>query len=84
MVPWWWSFLLTAVGILGLFAAGSKRKIGWAIGLGAQVLWVAYAVSTQQWGFLLSAFAYGFVYSRNWLRWRREERISPTSEPTNG
>lgn len=74
MVPWWWSVLLTSVGIVGLFLAGSKYKLGWLLGLGAQVLWIAYAVSTVQWGFLASAGVYGFVYARNWLKWRREEQ----------
>lgn len=73
---WWWSWLLTAVGIIGLFLAGSKRKLGWAIGLAAQVLWIAYALTTEQYGFLASAFAYGWVYARNWLRWRREQRAA--------
>lgn len=70
-----WSFALAAVGIAGLVLAGSRRKVGWAIGLGAQVLWVAYALVTRQYGFILSAGAYGWVYGRNWLRWRREERV---------
>ena len=77
-MTWWWSWLLAAVGITGIFLAGSQRKVGWAIGLGAQVLWLAYAVSTGQWGFLVTAIAYGWVYGRNWLRWHREE--STTTE----
>jgi hypothetical protein len=68
-VTQWWSWLLTAVGVTGLYFAGSHRRIGWAIGLGAQVLWIAYAVSSSQWGFIVSALAYGGVYARNWLRW---------------
>lgn len=74
MTPLWWSILLAAVGILGLLLAGSKRKVGWAVGVGAQVLWIVYALVTQQYGFILSAVAYAAVYGRNWLRWRREER----------
>lgn len=69
-----WSWALAAVGITGIWLAGRNNKLGWAIGLGAQVLWVAYAVATSQWGFLATAFAYGFVYGRNWLRWRNAER----------
>lgn len=68
-----WSFILGGVGILGLFLAGNKRKIGFAIGFFAQFIWLTYAVATRQWGFIPGAFAYGFVYARNWLRWRREE-----------
>jgi hypothetical protein len=72
----WWSWLLTAVGVTGLYYAGSKRKLGWAIGLAAQVLWITYAVTTRQWGFVASAFAYGWVYGRNWQRWHRESRCN--------
>ena len=69
MTPWWWSWLLTVVGITGLWLAGSKKRLGWAIGIGAQGLWIAYALATGQHGFLLSALAYGFVYTRNWRAW---------------
>jgi uncharacterized membrane protein len=72
----WWSWLLTVVGVLGLYIAGRKNKVGWAIGIGAQTLWMAYAVTTQQYGFCLSAVAYGWVYSKNLLRWLAEERAT--------
>lgn len=72
MAAWWWSWLLTAAGVSGLLLAGSRRKVGWAVGLGAQALWIAYALVSEQYGFLASALAYGSVYARNWLRWRRE------------
>ena len=61
-----------AVGVSGLYLAGRRSIAGWAVGFGAQFLWVLYAVATRQWGFLVSAFAYGAVYARNWFRWRRE------------
>lgn len=69
----WWSWLLTAVGVFGIYLAGRKSKAGWAVGLGAQTLWIAYAVATRQWGFIVSALAYGWVYGRNWLRWHHEQ-----------
>ena len=72
-MAWWWSWLLTAVGIAGLWIAGMRMSLGWAIGLAAQGLWIAYAVATRQWGFIASAFAYGFVYARNWRRWLDDE-----------
>lgn len=67
-----WSYILTAVGVTGIWLAGRKSTWGWAIGLGAQVLWIAYAIATRQWGFIVSALVYGSVYARNWLRWTRE------------
>lgn len=68
----YWSYVLTALGVLGLLLAGSRKRVGWALGLAAQPLWVLYAVMTHQWGFIISAVIYGGVYLRNWLRWRRE------------
>lgn len=68
-----WSWVLTAVGVTGLFLAGSKRSVGWAIGLGAQVLWLAYAITTKQYGFVISAFAYGWVYARNLRKWKADQ-----------
>lgn len=69
-----WSVALAAVGILGIYLAGRKNLWGWAIGCGAQVLWIIYALVTAQYGFILSAVAYGLVYGRNWLRWAHERR----------
>ena len=74
LIPFWaWSWLLTIVGVTGLLLAGSMRKVGWALGFGAQGLWIAYALVTEQYGFVASALAYGATYGRNWLRWRREQ-----------
>lgn len=73
MIPVWWSILLTAAGVTGLWLAGRRSSWGWAIGLAAQALWIAYAIATQQWGFIISALAYGAVYGRNLQRWRRED-----------
>lgn len=73
----YWSYVLTAVGVLGLLLAGSRKRVGWALGLAAQPLWVVYAVATGQWGFIISAVVYGGVYLRNWLRWRREALQPP-------
>lgn len=68
----WWSWGLAAVGILGIYLAGKKLKSGWAVGIFAQLLWLAYAIATKQWGFLFTAFAYGSIYLKNYLAWRRE------------
>jgi len=69
-----WSFALAAIGIAGLWLAGRRNAWGWAIGLAAQLLWIAYAIVTVQYGFILSALAYGFVYGKNFVAWRRQAR----------
>jgi hypothetical protein len=70
----YWSWILTAVGVFGIWLSGRKSRWGWAVGLGAQFLWLAYAIATQQWGFLVSCVAYGTVYARNFVRWTRERK----------
>lgn len=72
-----WSYTLAAIGILGIWLAGRRNLWGWAIGLGSQFLWIAYAFATGQYGFLVSALGYGTVYARNWLRWRKENSAQP-------
>ena len=71
-----WSFVLAAVGIAGIYLAGRRSKWGWGLGLAAQVLWLVFAVVTAQYGFILTAVAYGAVYGKNLWQWHREERPS--------
>jgi hypothetical protein len=72
MPGWLWGYVLAAVGVAGLWLAGSGRRVGWAVGVAGQVLWVGYAVATGQPGFLLSAGVYGATYARAW--WRHRDR----------
>jgi nicotinamide riboside transporter PnuC len=64
----WWSAILTAIGVTGLYLVTCKRREGFALGVVVQVLWIAYAVATRQWPFIISALAYGAV---NVVGWRR-------------
>lgn len=66
-----WSWLLGSIGILGLFLTTQKLAIGFAVGIVVQVLWVIYAVSTDQYGFLISAPAYAFVNLLGLYQWTR-------------
>lgn len=70
----WWSWALTIVGVTGLYFAGKKKAFGWGIGIAAQFLWIAYAIATQQWGFILGSIAYGSVYTKNFISWRRSDK----------
>lgn len=72
MIPWYWSWILTLLGVTGLYFAGKKQKVGWMIGLCAQVFWIIYAIVSSQYGFVFSAIAYGSVYLRNWIKWSGE------------
>ena len=69
-----WSWVLSAIGLLGIYLAGSHNRLGWLLGVFAQVLWLSYAVVTQQYGFIVSAFAYGFMYIRNYRLWKSDKK----------
>lgn len=72
-----WSIILAGIGILGVYLAGKKNALGWAVGLAAQVLWIVYGIATGQLGFIASALVYGFFYGKNWLAWRKPAGPSP-------
>ena len=70
----WWSWLLMAVGVFGLWLAGRKDRRGWVVGVFAQLLWIAYALATHQYGFIVSALAYGWVYAKNAHAWWNDDK----------
>ena len=47
-----WPWVLTALQVLGLWAAGRGRRVGWLLGGLVQLPWIAYALLTDQLGFL--------------------------------
>lgn len=68
----YWSWLLTAVGLTGFILAGKKVWWCWYINIGCQVLWFAYAIVTDQYGFIVAALAYTFVFTKNAIAWTKE------------
>lgn len=70
----YWSYILAAVSVFGLWLAGRKSKTGWAVGFGSQFLWATYGVVTEQWGFALSAIPFAWVQGRNYLAWSKTEK----------
>lgn len=69
----YWSWILAAIGITGIFFVGKKTVWGWLILLANEFIWIAYALSTKQYGFIISAAAYAAVYIRSYIHWRRDE-----------
>lgn len=68
--------LLTGiVTLVAMWLAGSGRWTGWALGLANQVLWLAFIIVFDAWGLLPLLVALVVVYTRNLVRWRRDDRL---------
>lgn len=68
-----WSWILAAIGVTGIFFVGRKTIWGWLILFINECLWIAYAIVTKQYGFIVAAIAYMIVYIRSFLHWRRDD-----------
>lgn len=71
-----WSWILATIGVAGLFLTTRKLAAGFAIGMGVQVLWVAYAVVTDQYGFIFSASAFFAVNAWGLWQWTRPAKTT--------
>lgn len=65
-----WSWVLAIVGGFGVFQIGSKKIYGWGILFLNECLWVIYAISTHQYGFIFAAVIYIAAYIRNYMKWK--------------
>jgi hypothetical protein len=68
----YWSWLLVAIGVTGIFFVGRKTIWGWLILCVNECLWIVYAVMTDQYGFIVGAIIYGIVYVKSFLHWRQD------------
>jgi uncharacterized membrane protein YciS (DUF1049 family) len=69
----YWSYLLAFVGVLGIFLVGRKTIWGWPILFLNECLWIIYATTTKQYGFIVGAIVYGIVYVKSYVGWRQDE-----------
>ena len=68
----YWSWLLGAIGVSGIFLVGRKTIWGWIVLCVNECLWIVYALTTDQYGFIVAAVAYGIVYVKSFLHWRKD------------
>lgn len=76
MIDWFWILLpwVMSVGTLGtMYLAGNKTLKAWYLGLGNQVLWLAFIIHTGAWGLLPTLVGMVIIYTRNILKWKQEE-----------
>lgn len=70
--PGWWSWLLTGTQIVALWAAGTSRSWGWILGAAVQLPWIAYAVLTDQFGFIPGCAVSAVVQTASFVRHRAD------------
>jgi hypothetical protein len=50
--PLYWTWVLTGIQVLALWAAGRRHWWAWLLGAAVQLPWIAYALLTDQHGFV--------------------------------
>jgi hypothetical protein len=75
-----WSWILAAIGVTGIFLVGRKTIWGWLILCVNECLWIAYALATDQYGFIAMAVAYAAVYVKSFLHWKKDEMLEVVDE----
>lgn len=63
-----WPWLLTALQVVALWAAGGERWWGWLLGASVQPPWIAYALETGQLGFIPGCLISSAVQVYSFLR----------------
>ena len=66
-----WSYILSGLGIISLILTGRKLAIGWLVGLTNSVLWIIYALTTGNYGFIISSVVFIVVQIRNYRAWNK-------------
>lgn len=69
----YWSWILAAIGVSGIYFVGKKTIWGWLVLLFNEVIWTVYALVTGQYGFIVSAVAYAAVYIRSYIHWKEDK-----------
>ena len=70
----YWSYILAPFGLAGMILSGRMNRWGWALSFCTQLLWLAYAITTQQWGFIPGTLGYLVIYVKNFIAWSKKQR----------
>lgn len=69
-----WSWGLSALGVIGILLVGHKNWRGYLVGIATECAWVAYSIQTKQWGFIFGSTIYISVYLFNINKWLTEAK----------
>ena len=77
----YWSYVLAAIGVTGIFFVGRKTIWGWLVLCINEAIWIAYAIATKQYGFIIMALAYTAVYIKSYMGWKSEAESGTPKPP---
>ena len=80
----WILQLPNALGFLGMWYAGKRRRAGWGLALLSEVAWAGWGYASHNPGIYPWCIIWGLVYSRNWWLWKRGEHAVPTRPNASG
>ena len=64
------TWVLSVISLLTVYLIGKKKLAGWIIGLFGQVLWIAWEISTKQWGLMPMTIIMTGLYIKSLNEWR--------------
>lgn len=64
------SWVLALSGTAAIYFVGRKHIWGWLWLTFNEFLWVFYAVTTKQYGFIFAAITYSVVYIKSYRHWK--------------
>ena len=67
-------YVLSVIGVMAMLTIGRNHWYGWAIAFTNECLWLIFAITTTQYGFILGAAIYGAVNAYNAYNWRQEHK----------
>lgn len=68
------TWVMVFVGLVGFHYAGKKKWWAWYINIACQVLWITYALVSNQPAFLVSAGVYTYQFTKNAIAWTKEHQ----------
>lgn len=65
--------ITSAVTLLTMWLAGSKKSAAWLLGIANQGLWAWFIIVFEAWGLIPLSVCLTVIYARNYFRWRRDQ-----------
>jgi len=67
-------WFVSICGIASMWLVGNKLKFGWILKVISQIAWIYLAIVKDLYGFIPLATIASIVATRNYFKWRKEEK----------